>query len=214
MTAQVETAPQAAPEPTVLTKLLTVWLVALLAIVSYLSVGHLTVGYAHGGGSGMAIDRWIPFLPWTVWIYLPMYALVFHVAVFFVRTRHTLNRTIYSLLITWAISYSIFAIWPLSGPRVPPTNEDTWTMWMMGALQAVDPPNNTFPSLHVADLLCVSLGCYRDDRTGGAGLLALSLFPMMATVTTKQHYAADLVGGIVVAVFSHWVTFRATRLTA
>ncbi len=209
---EIETieAPETPAALTLWRKFLTAWLVGLFATVSYLSVGHLTAGFARAGGSG-AIDNWIPFLPWTVWIYLPMYALVFHVAVFFVKTQQTLNRTIASLLIVWAIAYAVFVIYPLNGPRIHPAAGGDWTTWFLGILQVVDPPNNTFPSLHAANLVCVALGCYRDDRTGGTIVLALSLLPITATVTTKQHYAVDLFGGVALAALAHWMAFAGAR---
>jgi PAP2 superfamily protein len=193
------------------------WLVAILVTAAYLTVGHLMAPFARDGAIG-TIDGWIPYVPWTVWLYLPMYILVFHTAVFVIRTRRTLNRTILSLFIASAMTFTVFVLWPHKAPRVPIGGIDDWNMWLFRGLQAIDPPNNTFPSLHVASLLCVGLGCYRDDRRGGTAVIALSLFPIMATLTTKQHYAADLVGGAAVAALSHWAAFafelRTARRTA
>ena len=118
-----------------------------------------------------------------------------------------LKRTIVSLAISWAVAYTVFVLWPVNCPRVPVADGDGWTLRLMKLLQTVDPPNNTFPSLHVSSLLCVALGCCRDARAGGLFVLAVSLFPVISTLTTKQHYFVDVMSGMVLAGACHLLAF-------
>jgi membrane-associated phospholipid phosphatase len=187
-------------------KYLIAWTVALTGVVSYLAVGYASVHAARVIGPGL-VDRWVPFLPWTVWIYVLVYAAAFHIGIDFIETHDTLIRTILSLAISWAIAYVVFVVWPIDCPRVPVTEANDWTLRLMRAVQIVDPPNNTLPSLHVSNLLCLGLGCYRDRRARGLLMLAVSLFPMLSTLTTKQHYFVDVVSGIALAGVCHLAAF-------
>jgi membrane-associated phospholipid phosphatase len=55
----------------------------------------------------------------------------------------------------------------------------------------------------------VALAAWQDNKKRGTLILALAALPILAILTTKQHYIADLIGGLVVAGVSHWMAFRA-----
>ena len=63
----------------------------------------------------------------------------------------------------------------------------------MAWVQRVDPPGNVFPSLHVAQTTMLSLILLMRDRPR-LGRVALVMATMLAlsTLTTKQHFIADV----------------------
>ena len=62
------------------------------------------------------IDGNVPFLPYSVWVYVSEY--IFFVAVYFTcRDMVNLNKYFYSFLVLQTISVLIFLIWPTTYPR-------------------------------------------------------------------------------------------------
>ena len=148
-----------------------------------------------------AIDRAIPFIDWTVWIYLTQYALL---AAAIVLARDDADRTqaFYSMLAATAIAALIFAVWPTHIERQTQVTDGlTGLVW--SGLYFADTPLNCFPSLHVA--LAVIAGTTLWRR--GSRLLAVFWPALIAisTLTTKQHVFMDVAGGGVLAA-SAWFT--------
>jgi membrane-associated phospholipid phosphatase len=187
--------------------------IAVLALVvelgSYVMVGHATSNRHVELMSDF--DRAIPFWPWTVWLYLPLFVLFFHVAVFLIRRWEVYFRALASLFLVSATAYVVFFFAPSTYPRPVVPRDGSLTGELFAFLHFLDPPNNTFPSLHVAMMLTIVLACIRDDPKRGKILLALAVWPALSIVTTKQHYIVDLFGGAVLAVFAHLVTFELTK---
>lgn len=74
-----------------------------------------------------------------------------------------------------------------------------------------DKPGNTFPSLHVATTV---LGALRlRHRRGGALWLLWAALISVSTLTVKQHFLVDVLGGLAVAFAVHAVVFRKAART-
>lgn len=151
-----------------------------------------------------ALDLAIPFLPWTVWIYLSPFALV---AVEFWHLKDTaaLNRLVYALALAIVLSAAVFVVYPTQLARGP-FHAAGLTGLAFRLLYGVDTPCNCLPSLHVSSAFVLALGL-REERRGlfAFGLVMAALISL-STLTMKQHYVADVVGGLLVAVFCHAVT--------
>lgn len=180
--------------------------VVLLALVAYTVVGH---SFEHRVDLMLPVDHWIPFWPWTLVIYYSMY-LLFLTAAWF-SDRETFVRGIAALLVLSALSFVSFAVLTSHYPRPDPATIES-PLWrgMFEALFAADSPANTFPSLHVG---CSTIAAMMLTRGRPrfrwfwlwAGAISLS------TLTVKQHYVLDVVGGVALAVAVDHASLRVAR---
>lgn len=159
------------------------------------------------------LDEAIAFLPWTIWLYLFVFIGVFHWGVWIVRERRHYLRMCASLLLADALAFPIFALFPASYPR-PDASGPGVSLAVLRALYELDPPNNTFPSLHVAFMTLVGLGIWRYDRRQGIWVTAVAFLPALTILTTKQHFVADFLGGLVLALGCHVIVFGITSRSA
>jgi membrane-associated phospholipid phosphatase len=144
------------------------------------------------------IDAWIPFLEWTIWIYVSYY-LFLVLAIWLPQDDKRRSDAAYGLLLAAIIGVVIFTFWPTSMPRQSPaTAGATGMAWQL--LFAVDTMVNAFPSLHVANTCLAAVALF--TRCGPWRVLVplWSLLIIASTLTTKQHYAIDVAGGLALAV--------------
>lgn len=147
------------------------------------------------------LDHLIPYWPWTVSIYMSVYIMYLGAAALLSPLRYL--RLLMAMLIVNFTSYIGFITLTSHYPR--PSRE----AWMESAwspvidwMVAMDPPGNTFPSLHVSS--AVLLGLALRQSPGGllwttwGGVIALS------TLTIKQHFIWDVVGGTALAMGAYW----------
>lgn len=162
-----------------------------------------------------AFDRAIPFVPWTVLIYVSEY-FFFTTVYLVVKDSENLNKYLYSFFFTQAFSCLIFFFWPTIYPRdlFPiPAGTNPVVDFVFRTLRAGDAATNCFPSLHVSTVY-LSVYVFLDEQreklpffmTWGT-LIALSTLP------TKQHYVVDITAGwalsvIAYLVFHRWIPYR------
>jgi hypothetical protein len=178
-----------------------------LALASYTLVARLT----HGRSVDLhtRLDDAIPFLPWTIWLYMPLYYGFFVIAAFLIRTRDVYVRAALSVALASAIAYAVFFVMPSTYPRPEWADDGTLTSLLMRFVRGADLPNNTFPSLHVTMTTTIVLACARESRKRAVVLAGIGVFPTLATLTTKQHWVVDIPGGLVLALLAHLMAFRA-----
>ncbi len=153
------------------------------------------------------VDTAIPFLPYSVWIYISEY--IFFGAVYVTcKDLVNLNKYFYSFLVLQTVSVMIFWIWPTTYPRhlFPLSdNLDPITYYVFDALRKTDTPANCCPSLHVSSVY-LSVFIFLDDQK--------KKFPFffiwgsaiaVSTLTTKQHYLIDVVSGLGMALITYWI---------
>ncbi len=150
-----------------------------------------------------ALDARIPFMPWTITIYLSMY-LLFGAAAWYVDATDFL-RGLTALMIVSLLSLLGFIALPAHYPRPDPAIIETqWIRHMYESMFSFDLPGNTFPSLHVATTVTAAL-MLKDTKVWWLWAIWASAISL-STLTVKQHFVADVAGGIAVAVFAHyWV---------
>jgi membrane-associated phospholipid phosphatase len=146
------------------------------------------------------LDDAIPFWPWTAWCYLPFYAGVFLIAIGGFRRRALFDRTARSvifIMIVGAICHlTIGAEYPRPVLHPPYANlSEAFMAWV----QHVDAPGNVFPSLHVAHTTMLSILLLRDRPVLGRVALVMATLLALSTLTTKQHFLADVVSGYLLA---------------
>jgi len=156
-------------------------------------------------------DRLIPFSEKAVWMYLSVYLLM-PIGPFLMVKRQQIVRYACGIMLIGALADLVFIFRPTWCPR--PAASGTVAVYRM--LTAVDNPFHSFPSLHAAfavfSALCAGQ-VLRELRSNVSWRIALWLWTcliLFATLATKQHMMADIVGGSVLAfgvyicVFSQW----------
>jgi membrane-associated phospholipid phosphatase len=150
-----------------------------------------------------ALDGWIPFLPWTVWIYVSDYLLL-TLAILLSSDRRR-SEAAYGLLLAALIGFVIFTLWPTGIIRSSPSFEGvTGLLWKL--IYAIDTTTNAFPSLHVANTCIAARALY---GKGGAWRVVTPIWAsavILSTLTTKQHYFVDVPAGILVGLVCIAVT--------
>lgn len=153
-----------------------------------------------------AVDRFIPFIGWTVWIYHTQFFFLL-VGVRALKSAANISRTLYSMGLASLISFCVFFFYPTTLPR-PSVEMEGLTAQAFRFLYSIDTDSNCFPSLHVALACLIALGVaaeraqFRASAVIWAGLICLS------TMTTKQHYFVDVIAGVCVAIVCRAVANR------
>jgi membrane-associated phospholipid phosphatase len=154
------------------------------------------------------MDAVIPFAPGWIWIYLLYYPFCF-LPLFLREVREdpgTFTRTILAFGLQFGASFFIFLVWPLrmAHPALPAGLEGS----ILKHLYACDLGFNSFPSLHVANIVFVSLLYWRmRGARWGAALAALAALISASTMLVKQHFVADVAAGALLGWLSFIIAF-------
>ena len=146
----------------------------------------------------LALDRMIPVEPAWAPVYLSYFLFPF-LPMLMIRQEELIRRTFLAWLSVWVIGYVCFLVYPTTLPRPVGGIGEDFFAWFLQNVYDGDPPRNCFPSLHVATFFIAALSCWRVHRGVGlaAGLWAALI--ALSTLFTKQHYVADVIGGILLA---------------
>lgn len=147
------------------------------------------------------IDQNVPFMPWTFGIYTSDYTIFFFV-IMLIKDKAKFNSFARLLFATLFICGMFFLFFPTTYPRpVYPTLENSTLNFLMYLVGAADTPNNCFPSMHVA-LTCSATWGIRHKGPKYFWFFGIwSFLIILSTLTTKQHYFVDIVGGLAVSFF-------------
>lgn len=157
-----------------------------------------------------AVDLAMPFLAWTVW---PYYFLAFLMGLpLLAKQRSTFLRAVGALICGYSVNLAVFALFPTTYPRPVTPEAAGWTGRVLASLYALDSPANCFPSGHIT---APFIGVWAVARDFPA--LRLLLWPGLALLsltilTTKQHYAVDLPGGVLTACLGLWAEAKTQLL--
>lgn len=154
-----------------------------------------------------ALDAAIPFVGWTIWVYATQFVLT-PAAIVLARDDAERTRTFYAMLLATCLAAAVFMLWPtgLERPQVPSSGL-TGLAW--AALYLTDTPGNCLPSLHVALASLAGAALWR--RGWRAAALAWPALIALSTLTTKQHVAWDVAGGLALAAAAWIATPRLFR---
>jgi membrane-associated phospholipid phosphatase len=155
------------------------------------------------------LDNWAGFqpTPWA-WIYESNF-IITGIIPWLIVSRTELRRYAIGFALLSALSFLIFAIFPVASPR-PVNLEASETLIF---ITQVDGPLNAFPSLHAASLVyTIALARRLFGRqlklSVLAGLLVWASLILFATLATKQHYAVDLLAGGLIGWLGDWFAWR------
>lgn len=151
------------------------------------------------------LERSIPFLPWTIWIYFSFFLLIGWTALL-VRPGRFL-RFVLSATLAAVIAWTVVLLFPIGFERPDPASiTGEWHRAVYSFVHSVDASHVTFPSLHVAvTWICTFVLWGRSHRRW---LFLLGTAISLSTLFTKQHQVVDVAGGVALAGFCVWVTGR------
>ena len=148
------------------------------------------------------LERAIPFLPWTIWIYFSFFLFVAYTVI---RVEsHLFRQFVRSVVLASIVAWSIVLIMPISFVRPDPALIDSVLYRRVFTfVYEADPSHITFPSLHVAVtwICCLLLR----NRPGRWRRILLGVGISLSTLFVKQHLISDVIGGVILAWTCVWL---------
>ncbi len=188
--------------------------VSLLLIPAILGTNLIYDSLNHGPNRiflESPLDRALPVVPIFAIPYVSLipYIGVSLLAFLFLRVRVYRSAAI-TMIIVWFISYAFYCFLQSYIARPAITGTDPFS-GIIRSIYASDHPYNDFPSLHTSLSTIIAIQWWRVDRRVGIAATIWTVLIVMSTVLVKQHYLADVAGGLVLAGGVSWVVIRATR---
>ena len=149
-----------------------------------------------------ALDRNIPFLPWTLAIYLGCYLFwIINYVIIARGEKAEVYRFFFADVMAKIVCFVFFLVLPTTNHR-PVVPENGFWNHGMRYLYSIDSAENLFPSIHCLTSWFCFIGIrnrkeipvwYRIFSAVAAAAVFLS------TLTTKQHVLVDVAGGVLIA---------------
>jgi|HubBroStandDraft_4_1064222.scaffolds.fasta_scaffold04464_6 membrane-associated phospholipid phosphatase len=157
------------------------------------------------------VDRALPVVPVFAIPYVSLipYIGVSLIVFLFFRVRVYRSAAI-TMIIVWFISYAFYFFLQSYIARPQITGTDPFS-GMIRSIYASDRPYNDFPSLHTSLSTIIAIHWWRLDRRVGVPAAIWTALIVASTVLVKQHYLADVAGGLVLAAVTSFLVMRATR---
>lgn len=164
-------------------------------------------------------DRSIPLIPEFIWIYNSLIPVLLASCIFLLRTRKIFWTACLAFVLATVVLDVFYVVMPSFYPRES-FEITNLSAWFLNVTREIDGSNNTFPSGHVALswLLfwsAINSKCLQGKRIikFAYGMWAATI--SISTLTLKQHYIADVLGGFVLAygcwVGAAWLVERAQK---
>jgi membrane-associated phospholipid phosphatase len=145
------------------------------------------------------IDQALPVVPLFVVPYVSLQPFIYASLVIFLLFRARVYQSaVLSMIATFLVSYVFFAFLQTYVDRPVLTGDDVFTKMVRG-VYAGDHPFNDFPSLHVSTSTIIAIHWWRFGRRFTWPLILWAALIAMSTVMVRQHYVADIAGGLVLA---------------
>jgi membrane-associated phospholipid phosphatase len=143
------------------------------------------------------LDRWVPILPWSVWVYFSLWIYVC-IPQALMRELRPMGYYLLGATLLAVLGLAIFVLWPTA---VPDWGVDWNNYPFLSFLKEKDASGNACPSLHVAFAVFSGLWIANlISRLGAAApwhwancLWCLAI--ILSTMTTKQHLFLDVMSG-------------------
>jgi membrane-associated phospholipid phosphatase len=156
------------------------------------------------------LDRALPVVPIFAIPYLSLipYIGVSLIAFLFFRV-HVYRSAAFTMLVVWFISYAFYFFLQSYIARPQITGTDPLSA-LIRSIYASDRPYNDFPSLHTSLSTIIAIHWWRVDRRIAIPAAIWTALIVASTVLVKQHYIADVAGGLVLAGVTSLLVMRAT----
>jgi membrane-associated phospholipid phosphatase len=158
-----------------------------------------------------SLDRALPVVPVFA---IPYVSLIPYIGIsllvfLFLRVRVYRSAAI-SMLIVWFISYACYYFLQSYVARPNITGNDPFSA-IIRSIYAGDRPYNDFPSLHTSLSTIIAIHWWRIDPRIGIVAATWTALIVVSTVLVKQHYLADVAGGLALGGLTSWLILRITR---
>ncbi|HEY3767557.1 MAG TPA: fatty acid desaturase [Candidatus Angelobacter sp.] len=155
--------------------------------------------------SASAIDRAIPFVPCTAWLYISLY-LQLALPVFLVKDATRLRHMVFGFGWIAVVSHLTFFFWPTA---VAAFSASSFAM-PMRLILAADTSGNALPSLHAS--LAVYCGlCSAKliiNKWLRSGMWIWTFLILASTLLAKRHELVDILAGSALGAFAYWALSR------
>jgi membrane-associated phospholipid phosphatase len=188
--------------------------VSLLLIPAILGTNLIYDSLNHGPNRiflESPLDRALPVIPVFAIPYVSLipYIGISLVVFLFFRVRVYRSAAV-TMIIVWFISYAFYFFLQSYIARPAITGTDPFSA-MVRSVYASDQPYNDFPSLHTSLSTIIAIHWWRFDRRIGIPAAIWTALIVASTVLIKQHYFADVAGGLLLAGVVSLIVMRLTR---
>ena len=158
------------------------------------------------------LDRALPVVPIFAIPYVSLipYIGVSLVAFLFFRVRLYRSAAL-TMIVVWFISYAFYFFLQSYIARPQVIGSDPFS-GLVRSIYASDQPYNDFPSLHTSLSTIIAIHWWRVDRRIGVPAAIWTALIVASTVLVKQHYVADVAGGLALAGVTSTLVMRLTRV--
>jgi membrane-associated phospholipid phosphatase len=189
-------------------------IVSLLLIPAILATSLIYESLNHGPNRILLetpLDRALPVVPIFAIPYVSLIPFigVSVIAFLFLRVRIYRSAAL-TMIIVWFVSYAFYFFLQSYVARPPITGIDPFSA-LIRSVYASDQPYNDFPSLHTSLSTIIAIHWWRVDRRIGIAAAIWTALIVASTVLVKQHYLADVAGGLVLAAAASVIVMRVTK---
>lgn len=149
----------------------------------------------------LLIDNAVPIIPWTIFIYLSEW-FIYLLALLFIFDKLTFRRLLLSFMLTFLISMVVFFLFPTTLVERPSVDGVGIVYLLFKLLYFVDNPVNCFPSQHVAIVSIPPIIFWKYNKKLSLLFWIWAILVSISTLTIKQHYFVDIIGGMILALVS------------
>jgi membrane-associated phospholipid phosphatase len=125
-----------------------------------------------------------------------------------VRDQQLFRRVLQAWVTVVIVAYVGFLVCPTVAPRPDKVPAEGFAAWCLRLNYSLDSRYNCFPSLHVAHSFVSALASHRVHKGVGIAAVVWASLIGVSTLYTKQHYAVDVIGGMLVAYTGYVVFLR------
>lgn len=146
-----------------------------------------------------SLDNQIPFVPWTVTIYLGCYAFwVLNYVLGCRQEKEEAFRFISADFVAKLVCLVCFMVFPTTNTRPVIEGVSIWDEMMRGLYQ-MDAADNLFPSIHCLTSWFCFLAVKKNEKIPAwykAVSFGITISICISTLTTKQHVLIDVFAGV------------------
>ena len=189
-------------------------IVSILLIPAILGTNLIYESLNHGPNRiflQTALDRALPVVPIFAIPYVSLIPYIGVSLVAFVAFRVRVYRSAaLTMIIVWFISYAFYFFLQSYIARPQIDGSDPLS-GLIRRIYASDQPYNDFPSLHTSLSTIIAMHWWRVDRRIGIAAAIWTGLIVASTVLIKQHYVADVAGGLMFGGLASALVMRMTR---
>lgn len=184
-------------------KKLLLFLVTFGAILPiYFGIAEYTLDRSTKSSFLLPIDEAIPLVPEAIFAYMSFHLFCFSPVFFKSISLLRYMETVLAMLGAFGFMFLCYLVIPSAYPRPLITDCDCLSHILLARYYAADPPNNTFPSSHVAATTIILLEIVPKLRKFSwiFGIWGASI--ILSTLLVKQHYVVDVITGLTLGLAS------------